>query len=414
MNLVQYRKVEDRWQFCPVVREKGKPNPKLVLINGDPVSSRDGGVFFLDWREDGKRKRKSAGRTYREALDAWRNHVGMVNGAIDPEPEEEPTGITVDGAVKAYLRDVAAIRKDSTVRGYEHDLKWVSAHLKKHYAAKIDRSDAMALFAAGRAEGLAQSTINRRVKVMLKAMRAAGATITMRKGEWPKVEETEIEMFTDDELTKFFAACDDEERLTFQVFLATGFRDREVATLTYSDIDFANRRINVQKKPGFSPKNYEIRAVVVAQKLIDRLKARRKTAASQLVFPTEAHHSKKDHKGGKPNGKLLEMCKDIAFRANLNCGHCTGELTVYVMRAGKSYKDKRQYRCATSPHCSHWFLHKFRHTFATQMLQSRVDVRTLQKLMGHKHLSTTERYLKVLRLDDLQAHVEQSKTARFM
>lgn len=339
---------------------------------------------------------------------------GKWTGTIEPEPEEEPTGITFEGAVKAYLHDVGAVRKDSTVRGYEHDLEWVSANLKKHSAAEVDRSDAMALFAAGRADGLAQSTINRRVKVMLKATRAAGATINMRKGEWPKVEETVIEMFTDEELTKFFAACNDEQRLTFQVFLATGFRDREVATLTYSDIDFANRRISVQKKPGFSPKNYEIRAVVVAQKLIDRLKARRKTFTSQLVFPTEAHHSKKDHKGGKPNGKLLKMCKDVAFRANLNCGHCTGELTVYVMRGGKSYKDKRQYCCATSPHCSHWFLHKFRHTFASQMLQSKVDVRTLQKLMGHKHLSTTERYLKVLRLDDLQAHVEQSKTARFM
>ena len=146
------------------------------------MSSKDGGVFFLDWREDGKRRRKQAGRTYREALDAWQKHTGVVNGTIEVEPEEEPTGVTIEGAIKSYLRDVGAIRKDSTARGYENDLEWVKTHLKQHYAAKITRSDAMTLFSAGRAEGLAQSTINRRVKVMLKAMRGAGATITMKKG----------------------------------------------------------------------------------------------------------------------------------------------------------------------------------------------------------------------------------------
>jgi hypothetical protein len=53
VNLKQYRKVNGKWQFGPVVKEHGKPNPKLILINGEPVSSK-GGVFYLDWRENGK------------------------------------------------------------------------------------------------------------------------------------------------------------------------------------------------------------------------------------------------------------------------------------------------------------------------------------------------------------------------
>jgi hypothetical protein len=34
VNLKQYRRIDGKWQFVPVVKQNGKPNPKLVLING--------------------------------------------------------------------------------------------------------------------------------------------------------------------------------------------------------------------------------------------------------------------------------------------------------------------------------------------------------------------------------------------
>ena len=36
VNLKQYRRLDGKWQFVPVVKEHGKPNPKLVLIGGEP------------------------------------------------------------------------------------------------------------------------------------------------------------------------------------------------------------------------------------------------------------------------------------------------------------------------------------------------------------------------------------------
>ena len=38
-------------------------------------------------------------------------------------------------------------------------------------------------------------------------------------------------------------------------------------------------------------------------------------------------------------------------------------------------------------------LHKFRHTYATRLLEKGADIVTLQKLMGHSDIETTRRYL---------------------
>ncbi len=64
-NLKQYCKVSGKWQFVPVVKQDGKPNPKLVLINGEPANSK-GGTFCVEWRENGKRKQRAGSERSRD------------------------------------------------------------------------------------------------------------------------------------------------------------------------------------------------------------------------------------------------------------------------------------------------------------------------------------------------------------
>jgi integrase/recombinase XerD len=428
VSLKQYRKVDDRWQFMPVIQKNGLPDPKFIRLDGKVASSKGGGAFYIDYRDPwGKRRRKPVGNSPIEALDAWKLQMGIKRGDIEPDPADVPKpetnkGKTIDDAIKDYLVEVKATKGDKTLLQYSRELKWFRSICVKTYVSELNRSDAMDLFAVGRelvtSEGfsLNQKTINRRVIIMLNAMRSQGAVIEMKKGDWPKTIDKKIEVYQPEELSIFFGACDLRNRTIFQTFLNTGFRDREVRFLMDTDINPRVGTASVTAKPAmtFKPKSYEERTVLIPLKLVDLLKQYKRTShTSTLQFPTAAHPTRK-FAGGKPDGRFLERCKKIAFKAGLNCGRCTGFHTVYVMRDGVTRRERRPHDCAIGPFCTQWNLHKFRHTFATQHVHDGVDVRSLQKMLGHKHLSTTEKYLEGQRMDKLRDRIENSTLASLL
>src|ERR1700735_4077856 len=87
VNLKKYLKFGGRWQFVPVLRVDDVPKPAYVVINGEAVKEKSG-VFYLDWRSDGKRHQAPCGSDPRDGLDSWKFKTGTLNGTVDFEPEE--------------------------------------------------------------------------------------------------------------------------------------------------------------------------------------------------------------------------------------------------------------------------------------------------------------------------------------
>jgi integrase len=177
----------------------------------------------------------------------------------------------------------------------------------------------------------------------------------------------DVEYYSEEELEKFFAACTPEQNLLFMVFLKSGCRRDEIAYLYWDDIDFEGGTLHVCAKPefDFTTKTKEERRVELPDDLIARLKEAQKTAKHRLVFPTG--------NGGPLGNSLLVACKRIGKRAGLNCGKCP--------------------TCVSKGECEHIYLHRFRATCGTRMLQRGVPVTDVQEHLGHNDLASTMRYL---------------------
>ena len=195
---------------------------------------------------------------------------------------------------------------------------------------------------------------------LLTILKHFGIDKLVKRNDAPKYVETEPEAYTREELAQFFTACKDErQRLLFDFFLKTGARMQEAMYCTWSDLNLKAKTFTVRAKPqfGFRPKSWEERVIPLEDCLAQAL-ARFQSGmkVSALVFPTRT---------GKPNTKMLLLCKRIASRAKLDAD-------------------------------SFW-LHKFRASFATWHLQSGVDIRTVQMWLGHKDIASTMRYLQPAR-----------------
>ena len=125
----------------------------------------------------------------------------------------------------------------------------------------------------------------------------------------------------------------------------------------WDDVNLGQREVHVRYKPEFSfnPKAYKAREIPIPDSLAATLKVWKgeRERRCGLLFPT---------KGCRPKNDFLDVCKAVAARAKLDPAR--------------------------------FWLHKFRATFATNALRKGVDLRTVQKWLGHSDMESTMRYLK--------------------
>jgi site-specific recombinase XerD len=155
------------------------------------------------------------------------------------------------------------------------------------------------------------------------------------------------------DINRLFAACGNlRTRTVLMTTYAAGLRVSEVCALHLADIESAPDRMCIKLRQGKGGKD---RYTLLSPRLLDTLRLYWRICRPRTwLFPNKAG-----------DGPLFDQTAQRMYPAACDAAGL-------VNAAG---------------------IHTLRHSFATHLLEAGVDLHTIQRLLGHGHISTTMRYL---------------------
>ena len=174
-----------------------------------------------------------------------------------------------------------------------------------------------------------------------------------------------------DETTRLLAAPDTSsvggrrDRAVLELLYASGLRLSELVGLDLEDVNLSSRIVRVTGKGGR-----------------ERLVPFGRSAAEAMRVMIGDHPQSSKFEVQSSKGKAAHARRRLALFLNLRGGRLTSRSVDRVVRR---YVREAAIAQGISPHA-------LRHTFATHLLQAGADLRTIQELLGHARLGTTQRY----------------------
>ena len=182
--------------------------------------------------------------------------------------------------------------------------------------------------------------------------------------ELAKVPERSLDLITEAELKRLLDAAKGGElknlrnQAILELLFSTGLRVSELCSLT-RDIDLSTDELSIKGKGG------KVRVVFIsdyAKKILKEYLAKRKDLDDALFIQIS-----KNGKSMEKRGKGLSLTRRSVERIVKEC----------TIKAGISKK--------VTPHI-------IRHCFATDLLSNGADIRSVQALLGHSNIATTQIY----------------------
>ncbi|MDD3375147.1 MAG: tyrosine-type recombinase/integrase [Candidatus Omnitrophica bacterium] len=321
---------------------------------------KKGNAYFIDYRVDGRRRRKAVGKSKKMAELALKDfEVKLARKELGFD-QKDSTLHKLLFDFQAYCKTNVALstqkRYRAILNNFKRFLKTDYSHLEKisHFTPKIFED--YKGFRKG--DGAENRTINAEMVVLRMMLRLAIQWGYSKENPTDGVSKLKItkkvspEFLTDDQCRVLLDKADDWFRAILFTFLNTGMRKSELENLCWDNVDFKRRKIRIIEKDGWSPKTNE-REIPINDVLCDVLqKQRNKIKNSKYVFPDEKGKKIFQNRLRK---KLMSLTKKCGFP----------EITK---------------------------IHALRHTFASHLVMKGVDLATVKKLMGHSDIDTTMIY----------------------
>lgn len=289
--------------------------------------------------------------------------------------------------IEAFLEMMSAVRAASqnTLEAYGRDLRDASVFMSGDLSGAVygDISHWMTHLSN---EGFATSTIARKVsalKCFFRFLYDEGdrKDNPMVKVDGPAPKANIPDVLSRGEVDKLFSACGDDIRLKclLELLYGAGLRASELVSLSVGDLP--------RRRGG----EWETTDIVVTGKgNKDRVCPLGKPALNALSVWLDYRNSRME--------KIRGKARNYLFPSSGSSGHLTrrrlGQLLVKLAdQAGIP--------------SSRVHPHALRHAYATHLLQGGADLRSVQTLLGHSDISTTEIYTHVLS-NELQELLETS------
>ena len=186
--------------------------------------------------------------------------------------------------------------------------------------------------------------------------------------ELPKEEEVPVKVLQSESLDKLLQAPDSKtaegkrDLAILELLFSTGMRVSELISLNRRDINLKTRETAVVGKGG------KVRVVFVSDR-----------AAAALVEYLDTREDEWDPLFVRYSGRKAELSKS---------GEGLRLSARSIQRMVKKYSLQAGLVVTPTPHT-------LRHTFATELLQAGADIRSVQEMLGHKDISTTQIYTHV-------------------
>ena len=229
-------------------------------------------------------------------------------------------------------------------------------------------------------------------------------TLSAEKIELPKSPQRQVEFLEKDELERLFAAIAGEkdellrlrDAAILQTLFSTGLRVSELASLRIESINLDRREFTVRGKGG------KLRLVFLSDEAAENIKkylSRRKDNSKALFVghseigqgsPAPEKTGDKAKKIATEQKKIEKEIASQGYKSNKNDKNTklSGLTVRQIQRIIKKY-------CRIAGIIKKVTPHTLRHSFATDLLQNGADIRSVQTLLGHASITTTQIYTNI-------------------